>query len=167
MSMTRLFFSFQGRMSRQPYWLATTFITVVMFVVTAILYNVVDECVKIGTFVLLLALFIPFFWSTLALSAKRLHDRNKSAWWLFTFYLLPLILDRMAEGAGGHRDRAAARELRAFDLGPGRVGFLRGTARPEPLRSGSADQRLTPRRVAVAEFLTLSPRRALAAGSRW
>ena len=70
MSMTRLFFSFEGRMSRQPYWLATTVVTVVMFVVTAILYNVVDECVKIGTFVLLLALFIPFFWTTLALSTN-------------------------------------------------------------------------------------------------
>jgi uncharacterized membrane protein YhaH (DUF805 family) len=117
MSMTRLFFSFEGRMSRQPYWLATTVVTAVMFVVTVILYNVVDDCVKIGTFVLLLALFIPFFWSTLALSAKRLHDRNKSARWLFTFYLLPPILKRFAEGAGGSGSCCCSRAPR-FRSGP-------------------------------------------------
>ena len=59
MSMTRLFFSFEGRMSRQPYWLATTLTIVVMLGLIAILYHVLDECVKIGTFMLLLVAVHP------------------------------------------------------------------------------------------------------------
>jgi uncharacterized membrane protein YhaH (DUF805 family) len=161
--MTRLFFSFQGRISRQPYWLATTVVTAVMFVVTAILYSLPDECATIGTTLLLLALFSPFFWSMLALSAKRLHDRNKSARWLLAFYLLPGILKSLAEDAGGI---GIALELAGTALSLWALvefGFLRGTAGPnhygpDPLIGTSPSGR-----GAIARFLTLSPRRARAA----
>jgi uncharacterized membrane protein YhaH (DUF805 family) len=80
--------------------------------------------------VLLLALFIPFFWSTLALSAKRLHDRNKSARWLFTFYLLPPILKRFAEGAGGIGIVLLLASAALSIWAVVEFGFLRGTAGP-------------------------------------
>ena len=35
-------------------------------------------------------------WVSLALGAKRLHDRDKSAWWLVLFYVVPGILSSLA-----------------------------------------------------------------------
>jgi uncharacterized membrane protein YhaH (DUF805 family) len=38
------------------------------------------------------ALYLLGLYIALAVSAKRLHDRNKSAWWLLIFYALPFVL---------------------------------------------------------------------------
>ena len=47
--------------------------------------------------VLMLALTSQFIWllslwPILAVGSKRLHDRNKSGWWLLAFWLLPFAL---------------------------------------------------------------------------
>ena len=47
------------------------------------------------TVVILLLLYIPLIWIGLAIGAKRLHDRDKSAWWLLVFYVLPGILSSL------------------------------------------------------------------------
>lgn len=39
---------------------------------------------------------LAFLWAWIAVMAKRLHDRNKSAVWLLLFWLLPLILGVIA-----------------------------------------------------------------------
>jgi uncharacterized membrane protein YhaH (DUF805 family) len=52
------------------------------------------------TVVILLILYIPLVWIGLAISAKRLHDRDKSAWWLLVFYLLPGILSTAGNEMG-------------------------------------------------------------------
>ncbi|MGC1622609.1 MAG: DUF805 domain-containing protein, partial [Pseudolabrys sp.] len=39
--------------------------------------------------------FIPIVISSVALAIKRLHDRNKSGWWLLVFYLLPGVIDNI------------------------------------------------------------------------
>ncbi|MFL6831331.1 MAG: DUF805 domain-containing protein [Xanthobacteraceae bacterium] len=44
------------------------------------------------TLALLVILYIPLIWIGLAIGAKRLHDRDKSAWWLLVFYAAPGIL---------------------------------------------------------------------------
>jgi uncharacterized membrane protein YhaH (DUF805 family) len=44
------------------------------------------------TLVLLVILYIPLIWIGLAIGAKRLHDRDKSAWWLLVFYAAPGFL---------------------------------------------------------------------------
>jgi len=38
------------------------------------------------------ALYLLMFYASLAITTKRLHDRNKSAWWLLVFIVLPLVL---------------------------------------------------------------------------
>jgi uncharacterized membrane protein YhaH (DUF805 family) len=38
------------------------------------------------------ALYILGLYIGLAVTAKRLHDRNKSAWWLLVFIALPFVL---------------------------------------------------------------------------
>jgi uncharacterized membrane protein YhaH (DUF805 family) len=69
-------------------------------------------------------------WVGLAIGAKRLHDRNKSAWWLLVFLLLPAVLERVGarmEGIG------SILTLTAFAISVWAIvemGFLRGTAGP-------------------------------------
>jgi uncharacterized membrane protein YhaH (DUF805 family) len=106
MSMSQLLFSFRGRLNRKPYWMTAIAITVVVAVVLLIFWALSGEhelAAFIAVWVLFAILYIPLVWVGLAISAKRLHDRDKSAWWLLLFYAVPSILslaaDRM-EGGG-------------------------------------------------------------------
>ena len=96
--MTQLLFSFQGRLNRKPYWM-TVIATTVAFILALLLalaalreYGLLPVTIAI-----ILVLYIPLIWIGLALSAKRLHDRDKSAWWLLVFYALPTILSTAAD----------------------------------------------------------------------
>jgi uncharacterized membrane protein YhaH (DUF805 family) len=80
-----------------------------------------------------------------SITTERLHDRDKSAWWLVVFYLVPGVLGQLAKtawfaGTTGmvlHYTLALA----SFALtiwGFVEIGFLRGTAGsnaygPDPL----------------------------------
>lgn len=50
---------------------------------------------------LLAALYLVAVWINLAVYAKRLHDRNRSAWWLLLYVGLPAVLD-VKIGTPGH-----------------------------------------------------------------
>jgi uncharacterized membrane protein YhaH (DUF805 family) len=66
----------------------------------------------------------------LALGAKRLHDRNKSAWWLALFWLLPGVLQGIGEQIG---TAGIVLSIAAFAIsiwGLVELGFLRGTVGP-------------------------------------
>ena len=99
MSMTQLLFSFQGRLNRKPYWLTNIAIgvVVILLVILAVVMFGEREFAAFGlTMALLVILYIPLIWVSLALGAKRLHDRDKSAWWLVLFYVVPGILSSLA-----------------------------------------------------------------------
>jgi uncharacterized membrane protein YhaH (DUF805 family) len=121
MSLVALLFSFRGRINRMPYWLVS--LSSLVFVSLAV----------VGFFPsveLVLILLVPFIWVGMALAAKRLHDRNKSAWWLLVFYVLPGIM----EGIGGFAgDAEIAFLIASFGLSIWAVvelGFRRGTIGP-------------------------------------
>jgi uncharacterized membrane protein YhaH (DUF805 family) len=95
MSMTQLLFSFQGRLNRKPYWMtmiATMVIIIILLLFALILIR--EQRFEFAglTLALLVILYIPLIWINLAIGAKRLHDRDKSAWWLLLFYAAPGIL---------------------------------------------------------------------------
>ena len=100
MSMMQLLFSFQGRLNRKPYWtmvitVAVVFILLLLLALAALReYGL--EFLPL-TIAILVLLYIPVIWIGLALGAKRLHDRDKSAWWLLVFYALPTILSTAAD----------------------------------------------------------------------
>jgi uncharacterized membrane protein YhaH (DUF805 family) len=54
--------------------------------------SIIPQRISPYVYVILGAICIPLLWIGLAVGAKRLHDRNKSAWWLLLFYVLPAIL---------------------------------------------------------------------------
>jgi uncharacterized membrane protein YhaH (DUF805 family) len=99
MPMSQLLFSFQGRLNRRPYWLTSIAILVLILMLVAILFALMDAGVIL--LVILAVLYIPLLWIAFALGAKRLHDRDKSAWWLLLFYVLPSILSNVADQASG------------------------------------------------------------------
>jgi uncharacterized membrane protein YhaH (DUF805 family) len=100
MSLTQLLFSFRGRINRALYW----FSTIGMVAVLAALISLrLGDGGIIGRPALILAwgAQIPLIWALLAISMKRLHDRNKSAWWLLFFFLLPTLLELLAKQLRG------------------------------------------------------------------
>ena len=73
-----------------------------------------------------------FLWVYLATSIKRLHDRNKSAWWMIPFFLVPAL----SEQFGGrlpdsHAVLTVSLIASALWLwGLVEMGWLKGTAGP-------------------------------------
>jgi uncharacterized membrane protein YhaH (DUF805 family) len=93
MKLQKILFSFEGRIGRRTYWLATLALIVAVQVLTFAPFLLESEQAA----VLMLALTSQFvwllsLWPILAVGAKRLHDRNKNGWWLLVFWLLPFAL---------------------------------------------------------------------------
>jgi uncharacterized membrane protein YhaH (DUF805 family) len=81
-----LLFSFEGRISRKPYWmfiLGVIIVNIIIAVLAAMLGDMVGMIISI-------VVAIAMIWSGLAVSVKRWHDRDKSGWWVL-IGLIPLI----------------------------------------------------------------------------
>jgi uncharacterized membrane protein YhaH (DUF805 family) len=74
----QLLFSFQGRISRGSYWIAWA-IYLAANILVSILGTKVLEGDTGGPVILLVWLIIAY--SSVAVAAKRWHDRDKSGWW--------------------------------------------------------------------------------------
>jgi uncharacterized membrane protein YhaH (DUF805 family) len=146
MSFIAMLFAFGGRINRAKYWLVVVFWTVIFIIaVTFAIYAVgtsgidwsadtIDpsQLLDAGLLptILMAALFIIVSISGLAVGAKRLHDRDKTAWWILLYYFGPAILQGLADYAGSLR---LAFIIAAFVLSLWALidlGFLRGTAGP-------------------------------------
>ena len=108
MNFGQLLFGFTGRINRGKYWLAALIYFIIGLVMATIGYfaeeapafQILNAVVSIGTLI-----------SSIAVGLKRLHDRDKSGWWLLLFYLVPSLLAGIgaiaffygvgAEAAGG------------------------------------------------------------------
>jgi uncharacterized membrane protein YhaH (DUF805 family) len=108
MNFGQLLFGFTGRINRAKYWLAALIYFIIGLVMATIGYfaeeapafQILNAVVSIGTLI-----------SSIAVGLKRLHDRDKSGWWLLLFYLVPSLLAGIgaiaffygvgAEAAGG------------------------------------------------------------------
>ena len=136
MNVAQLFFSFTGRVNRAKYWAA-----IVVFIITALISLTVayvgeeTPALHVLGFVIDIALLI----AGLAVGAKRLHDRDKSAWWLLVFYILPSVLLVIGSlmffyGTGAKSAGGVIGNVVFYALGLGvliwaivELGFLRGT----------------------------------------
>lgn len=84
-----LFTSFQGRIGRQSYWLASIALGVIIVIAEILdwaLGTSLENGAGILTIIASLATIIP----SLAIYAKRWHDRGKSGWWTLIL-LVPVI----------------------------------------------------------------------------
>ncbi len=102
MDWTTLLFSFNGRINRGKYWLAvliymavwTTFIACSLIWLGGLNFDNLLSLAGAGLMIWLIGfiLLIAGTWSGLAVGVKRLHDRDKSGWWILLFWLGPSIL---------------------------------------------------------------------------
>lgn len=131
--MSELLFSFQGRINRQPYWLVSMLMIALTMVLLGILVvtGALDADLEgLADGMLWLVIYIPLIWIGLAVAAKRLHDRDKSARWLVVFYALPGLLDGIGEVLGGAGFVLSLGSLGISIWAMVELGFLRGTAGP-------------------------------------
>jgi uncharacterized membrane protein YhaH (DUF805 family) len=75
---------FKGRIHRMGFWMFQ--LVNVGFVLLFAAVSVVVELLAIVTFIYNLAILIP----SLAVTVRRLHDTERSAWWMLTL-LVPVI----------------------------------------------------------------------------
>ena len=89
MDLGNLLFSFEGRINRGKFWLAVLIYIAVSIVVGILAFaSGSDTTATLLTSVINLVTFV----SGLFVAIKRLHDRDKSGWWLVLFYFAPSIL---------------------------------------------------------------------------
>src|SRR6185437_14805182 len=95
----RNYFTFQGRLNRRPYWLMSLMIVVVFVAVGSVLgifsrmigtSDTAPALAVVGLF--FIPLIVALMWSSLSISVRRLHDRDKSGWWILMFGVLPGVL---------------------------------------------------------------------------
>src|SRR3977135_3617917 len=136
-----LLFTFKGRINRAKCCLALLIWCVVWAAVLGAGFGgemIADNAGAI-LIVIILLLLVTSGVSGVAVGIKRLHDRDKSGWWLLIFYLLPAVFD----GIG--RSGVPALSLVAFAIsiwGFVELGCLRGTDGPntygpDPLEAGA------------------------------
>lgn len=92
-----LLFGFSGRINRAKYWIA-----VAIYVVATIIAWVLAFVVGFGMlwFIIIGIVYIAMIVSGIAVGIKRLHDRDKSGWWLLLFYLGPTVLSGIGAATG-------------------------------------------------------------------
>jgi uncharacterized membrane protein YhaH (DUF805 family) len=85
-------FSFRGRINRATY--CRMLFAYIMVVILGLIGIVAGqgEGLSPGRLILLLGIGIVVLISALAAGAKRLHDRDKSAWWLLLFHVPGALL---------------------------------------------------------------------------
>jgi uncharacterized membrane protein YhaH (DUF805 family) len=97
MDFMNLLFSFNGRINRAKYWIAFLIWMIAWCVALGVMFGSSLFYLAIGLMVVIGILALV---SGIAVGIKRLHDRDKSGWWLLVFYLLPAILQQVGPHAG-------------------------------------------------------------------
>jgi uncharacterized membrane protein YhaH (DUF805 family) len=131
MNWGQLFFNFNGRVNRAKFWIAALIFAAIN-VVMAVLDYVTDQSVVFQALNGMLSIVILI--SSIAVGVKRLHDRNKSGWYLLLFYLVPSVLVVIGVLVGAFVEDstiiATVLGLLAFAIGVWafiEMGCLRGT----------------------------------------
>ncbi len=81
--------TFAGRAMRSEYWWFALFgllVNIALSIVDAVIFGFETDNLSLFSSIFSLAIFLP----SLAVAARRLHDTDRSAWWLL-IGLIPLI----------------------------------------------------------------------------
>ncbi len=127
MDVLRLGFDFTGRANRAKYWLV---IGVNVFINTALI-----QAAKVGAepflWILVTPVFVVSMISFLAVTSRRFHDREKSAWWILLIYLGPPALSVLGAMTGRAVSALVVAPILAiFIWAIAELGCLRGTEGP-------------------------------------
>jgi uncharacterized membrane protein YhaH (DUF805 family) len=84
-------FGASGRINRAKYWKSMLIFGIAGLLVAVILMTAAGLAAPLFI-VAATVVFIPWLIWGFAIHTERLHDRDKSAWWLVVFYLMPGLL---------------------------------------------------------------------------
>lgn len=105
MDFRHLFTNFDGRIGRQQWWIGSIIIFVIQLLLAFVLGSVFGAQQTIQTepggfsasfdlgptgSIVYFIVMLPILWASLALYAKRWHDRGKSGWWTLIAFV-PII----------------------------------------------------------------------------
>jgi uncharacterized membrane protein YhaH (DUF805 family) len=98
MTLKQMLLSFEGRITRLQFWMYSFGVGIVFYLLLFIIAQVMGVTAAQyangavpGTFLTVLGLlYLPFLWASLAINAKRCHDRDRSAWFILVS-LIPLV----------------------------------------------------------------------------
>jgi uncharacterized membrane protein YhaH (DUF805 family) len=95
-------FSVQGRINRAKYWLFVLVSFVVLSVLGIFLYAVIAAmpALTIPAGIIAVLVYLALLYAGIAVAIKRLHDRDKSGWWLLLFFLVPSVLSGIGQVSG-------------------------------------------------------------------
>jgi len=157
MGMFHLFFGFSGRINRGKYWLTLVIWLLIWIVaIVALLLgglaifdrNLQDGSLPdpedfdafwrmvrdYGVLSLIILVFLIVSWvSALAIGVKRLHDRDRSGWWIVLLYFGPMVLQAAQQSAESGTLASILLGIGAFAVSIWalvELGFLRGTSGP-------------------------------------
>jgi uncharacterized membrane protein YhaH (DUF805 family) len=85
-SLRRVLFGFDGRIGRRTWWLWG----VAAMIGLGLYFKVLLRVAGLSAANTDIAVNLLLLWPALAISAKRWHDRDKPAWWVFVM-LIPVI----------------------------------------------------------------------------
>ena len=85
-------FGASGRINRAKYWRSLLILGVAGMFVGVILLTAAGIAAPLFI-VMVVIVFIPWLMWGIAIHSERLHDRDKSAWWLLVFIVLPFVLN--------------------------------------------------------------------------
>jgi uncharacterized membrane protein YhaH (DUF805 family) len=137
-------FGASGRINRAQYWRSILIYIVAGLMTEVILITAAGIAAPLFIIMVIIVLIPLLIWGV-SFTTERLHDRNKSAWWLVMFYVVPAMLAQIGDLLPFTGTTATALEkilaLSAYALmlwGFVEIGFLRGTAGensygPDPL----------------------------------
>jgi uncharacterized membrane protein YhaH (DUF805 family) len=144
------FFGFEGRIIRAKYWrvILLNFVCLMIFMMVVPLslgssfYGADPKWAKPLTLALLAGTMGPMLiistWCFAAMSIKRLHDRDKSAWWMVPFFIAPSLLGKLSDRLD---DETAVFIISAIGFGLSvwcfvEIFCLKGTKGPNRFGSG-------------------------------
>jgi uncharacterized membrane protein YhaH (DUF805 family) len=89
------YFSFDGRINRQPFWMRTLMLWVAIFVLAmigALLMTIAGDSSVVAGIVGLVAIvaYIPLLIAALSLNIRRCHDRGRAGWF-FILSVVPIV----------------------------------------------------------------------------
>jgi uncharacterized membrane protein YhaH (DUF805 family) len=91
-------FGASGRINRAKYWRSVLIFIGAGLMTAVILFTAADIAAPLFI-IMVIVVLIPWLLWGCSFTTKRLHDRDKSAWWLVMFYLAPSVLGQFANNA--------------------------------------------------------------------
>jgi uncharacterized membrane protein YhaH (DUF805 family) len=120
-----LLLSFDGRINRAKYWIVAGLSVVASLVAAGLLF------VPLLGWILFAVIILGLIYAGVAVGVKRLHDRNKSGWWLLLFYFVPGALQGLAgDSYSGFSLLLSVAGFAVSIWALIELGFLRGTVGP-------------------------------------